>query len=130
MGAGYGIPEQQMRFEQLFTVDHPNASPNAHEDPTASLRYFSPTASMAEIVSRELTEVSICGRVMEVAENGLSAVLLSDGRLVQADFPHMPGPTGGDIVGCRGRLRHTDSAAHLDVGQWDDADAYAASGSL
>jgi hypothetical protein len=112
-GVAHGIPERQMRFEDLFMHDHPN---QAQDQPTLVVNpteFFSAANN-----SGQSGDVLVCGRVLSVTEDGLAAEVIANGRTRTVRFPTMPGPMIGDIVGCKGQRHHYNGMEVLHVSHW------------
>lgn len=113
IGATYGIPERQMPFEHLAATDHPNDAP---DQPAPQV---TPTTFFFERNAEDTPNiVTLCGRVITVTDDGLTADVLANGVTITVRFPNMPGPTIGDIIGCKGQRHEEHGKQVLDVSRW------------
>lgn len=113
IGSAYGIPVRQMPFEQLSAIDHPN-DPKGEAAPS-----INPTDFFSQRNSEEMPDVTtLCGRVVALTADGLTADVVANGVIAKVRFPAMPGPTIGDLIGSKGQYREERGERVLDARYW------------
>ena len=113
IGAAHGIPERQMCFEYLVANDHPNQSQNEPTSLVNPTEFFSASSN-----TEHSNDVRMCGRVLTVTADGLVAQLIANGTVTKVEFPNMPGPSVGDIIGCKGGIRQGNGEQILYAIHW------------
>jgi len=113
IGTTYSIPVRQMPFEHLVAIDHPN-DPRGQAAPS-----INPTDFFSQRNSEEMSAVTtLCGRVVALTEDGLTADVVANGAITKVRFPAMPGPNIGDLIGSKGEYREERGERVLDASHW------------